>query len=525
MSQQPSKRQQAIYDAWENKNHNILIQAVAGSGKTTTLLGLIERTKGKTLYLAFNKSIQLETEQKFIDKGLEKRGKAMTLHSLGLMAIRESGVKFVIKNSKFYHLWKEMEKRHQPMINKAIKEIQKKGVERAAEALYMTMKDMNDFSRLFLTDTYSEIINILLEMDKFPVDNNTVKKLWMEFLQVRASSYTQPKVMIDFVDMLYIPVKFNLIIPIKPKYLMIDECQDLNLVQHKFIDNLVSQGDVVKWIAVGDRNQSIYGFTGAYPESFDKFLTKDNVIEMPLDINYRCARSIVSSANEVYDVMKAHKTDLGSVIIKDLGKIDSLSITPEQDQFLTSLFGDKSKYKDTMVICRNKRPLFNLYFTLLERDIPAKMMGEDILAAVVRMVKPYLDVKLSVIVDILQDELREFEEKANSNEEKAKLFYMKENYANFYIVYNKLCSPNHKGSDLIESFEKLFEDRENAITLCSIHKSKGLESKRVIVLNESLIPSPFAKKPSQIIQETNLKYVARSRAQEELILLEAEFNL
>ena len=325
--------------------------------------------------------------------------------------------------------------------------------------------------------------------------------------------------------MIYIPVKFNLNIPVKPKYLAVDECQDLNLLQHKFIDNLIAQGDVQKWIAVGDRNQSIYGFTGAYPESFDKFLSKDNVQEFPLDVNYRCAKGIVEQSNKVYDVMVAHKTEPGIVLKFDLGKFDTLAPTEEQDNFLKKTFADISKYKDTLVICRNKKPLFNFYFTLLERDVPVQIMGEDILASVIKLIKPYRQVDIRRIDEIVSQEIAEFEEKATTNEEQAKLFYMKETYANFYIVANKLCTPYQKGEELIASFEKLFEDKTNAVTLCSIHKSKGLEAKRVIILNESLIPSQFAKKPSQIIQETNLKYVARTRAQEELIFLETDFIL
>ena len=55
--------------------------------------------------------------------------------------------------------------------------------------------------------------------------------------------------------------------------------------------------------------------------------------------------------------------------------------------------------------------------------------------------------------------------------------------------------------------------------LCTIHKSKGLEADVVYILNEYLIPSKFAKSPEQIKQEQNLKYVARTRAKEELYFL------
>ena len=94
---EPSQRQLDIFSIWQNRNSNILINAVAGSGKTTTLLQLLELCKYKTLFLAFNKSIQEEIQQKIESRGL-KQGKAMTLHSLGLMAIRENCRKIKINN-------------------------------------------------------------------------------------------------------------------------------------------------------------------------------------------------------------------------------------------------------------------------------------------------------------------------------------------------------------------------------------------------------------------------------------------
>ena len=55
--------------------------------------------------------------------------------------------------------------------------------------------------------------------------------------------------------------------------------------------------------------------------------------------------------------------------------------------------------------------------------------------------------------------------------------------------------------------------------MCTIHKSKGLEHDTVYILNEFLIPSKYAMLEEQLIQENNLKYVARTRAKENLIFL------
>lgn len=76
---QLTKEQNAII----NSTGNIKINAVAGSGKTTTIIEYAaSRPKtGKILYLAFNKSVKLEAVRKFADKGLDNVT-VETAHSL-----------------------------------------------------------------------------------------------------------------------------------------------------------------------------------------------------------------------------------------------------------------------------------------------------------------------------------------------------------------------------------------------------------------------------------------------------------
>ncbi|MEO5562434.1 MAG: UvrD-helicase domain-containing protein, partial [Chitinophagaceae bacterium] len=66
-----------------NSTGHIRINAVAGSGKTTTIIEYAAtRPKGsKILYLAFNKSVKLEAARKFEARGLHNV-KVETAHSL-----------------------------------------------------------------------------------------------------------------------------------------------------------------------------------------------------------------------------------------------------------------------------------------------------------------------------------------------------------------------------------------------------------------------------------------------------------
>lgn len=208
-----SQRQQDIFDTWKNTDENILINAVAGSGKTTTLLQLLELCEHKTLFLAFNKSIQEEIQAKIDSRGL-RQGKAMTLHSLGLLAIRNSFRRWKINNGKNFDLIKKLQDNERTIFKKMTWEDKLK--------LSYNLMDMNDVSRLFLTDNINEIEVHFESMDKVMTINNQLIYLWEELVKLRNKSYEEPVVEIDFNDMIYLPVIKNLRIPIDPVYLMVD---------------------------------------------------------------------------------------------------------------------------------------------------------------------------------------------------------------------------------------------------------------------------------------------------------------
>lgn len=505
----PSTRQLTIYDTWDSTEQNILVQAVAGSGKSTTILELIKRSKGQCYYVAFNKSIKEEIETKFEKLGIpDSKAKAMTLHALGLAAVRNALYRIKVESSKNYKLYKSIEEQIRKETKGLLYEERTK--------LMFTLFDFLDISRLFLTDDFDEITTKMLMMDKIPFEHKKMQKFWEIFKQAREDEYmkdvNKETVMIDFIDMIYLPARLNLKIPFNPDFLFIDECQDLNLCQHKMIDNFISQGDIKKWIAVGDRNQSIYGFSGAYPESFDLFLTKDNVVELPLDICYRCPQTVIKSANFVYDVMEGFKQNQGKVYAYT-------NISLAEVQNILPVFANQ----DTIVICRNKNPLVKLLFSLLKENKPAKLFGDDILSSITNFLKNFKKDSIETAQEKIYRDLQHLVSKDNKTEqEKIKMYVLKENYENFLVFSKNLSkSPYETVETLITRVQSVFDNGtdKSIIKLCTIHKSKGLEADHVVIMNENLIPSKFAKSPSQLIQEKNLMYVARTRAKETLCFL------
>ena len=489
-----SERQQNIYDCWEEEDCNVVIESVAGSGKTTALFGLLERSEWRVLFLAFNKSIQLEIEEKLKNKGL-KNGKALTLHSLGLSAIK-TYYKPVINNNKKWEIINRFKRIHKTDLRRMSYKKQMN--------LIFTLMEMLDVYRIYYSNSFEILIEDMKAMGKYPEVNEELRDYWehiKELYQEMTFKEREESVEVDFLDMIFLPVVIDDInIPVKPYYLFIDECQDLNIVQHRFINKLIGQGDIKKWVAVGDKNQSIYGFSGSYSSSFNMFLNRDNTKSFPLDVCYRCSSKVLQEANNVYDVMDFYEgNETGNVgTIQDISEI--------QD--------------DSLVLCRNTAPLLKIYFELLGQERKVFIKGKDILTPTISFLKPYQKSKIQRVISETMKEIREVEDKKNDRE-RIRFYVLTNHLENFQILISNISLENNKVSELIYKLKQLsYQAKEpEAIELSTIHKSKGRESDVVYILEEDLIPSPFAITEDQLIQEQNLKYVARTRAKKELYYL------
>ena len=84
---------------------------------------------------------------------------------------------------------------------------------------------------------------------------------------------------------------------IKAKYpiVVIDEYQDLGLPLHRMILALMRKA-AVRIIAVGDPDQSIYGFTGAQPGLLRTLKSLPGIEPVHLKLNYRCADKIIAAS-------------------------------------------------------------------------------------------------------------------------------------------------------------------------------------------------------------------------------------
>ena len=89
------------------------------------------------------------------------------------------------------------------------------------------------------------------------------------------------------------------------RHVLVDEYQDTNATQYELLKALVGEQGI--FTAVGDDDQSIYGWRGATIENL-KRLPQDypNLKVIPLEQNYRSTGAILTAANNVIEIGRAH---------------------------------------------------------------------------------------------------------------------------------------------------------------------------------------------------------------------------
>lgn len=470
-----SKYQEDIFRAYDETEDDLLIQAVAGSGKTFTITKLSERARGKTLFLAFNKSIAEE-----IGKKVPSYVDAMTLHSLGCKTIMKKfgGVK--INPSKTYgFISKNMKKWEIP--------------EKEKGQTFFIVDRLVDLYRLTMCKSRGELVSVAMDLGLFFTEEH------LDFAETVLKQLERanriPKE-IDFTDMIYLPAtspRYNL-----PQYenVFIDECQDLNNAQHTLVDRLTKRSRVVY---VGDEYQAIYGFAGANTQSFDRLRNKKGIQEMPLSVCYRCPQEVIKRARKIYPVIEAFPDNPEGVV-------------EEGWDFVEAEEGD-------MVICRNMKPLIPIYFEMILDDKKAYIRGREIGQSLIRLLKPYSKKTLFQMADGLAKELKKVELELKSrgiSKPKKHPTYdgLAERIGAIMIISKKYATV----PSMIKLLEEMFTDDEReGVLLSTIHKAKGLEADNVFFVNKHLIPSKYATTQEQYEQENNLLYVATTRAKKRLI--------
>lgn len=507
---QLSQQQIDVINWAKSQTGSMILEARAGCGKTTTLLELVKHLPGETFIGAYNKSIAEELKAKLAAAGITfPAATAGTLHSAGFQAWRKVATNVKTDAKKVWtitgNILKEAAKKGEDCDLESMETFVVKAVSLAKQQAFGVVVPFEDKSHWFdLVEHFG--------LEEELADGASIEDGIDWAIKVYRMSLDMDREVIDFDDMILAPLVHKAKIWQKD-WVLLDEAQDTNPARRALAFAMLKP-KTGRLVAVGDPAQAIYGFTGASHDSLEQIQEQMGAIKLPLNVTYRCPKSIVALANTWVKDIVAHPTaPQGSV------RTTYLSTDPGMPSF----WEEKFTAKDA-VLCRNTKPLVELAYSFIRRSIACRVEGRDIGQGLLKLARKWKVNTLNAVENNLnawmEKEIQKWmakgrEEMAASVEDRVTTILL--------IIDNLRAEGKTNLQDLVDFIQGLFGDTQDGqqqpcLTLSTVHKSKGREWDRVFLLGRNkYMPSKYAKKAWQRTQEDNLQYVAVTRAKKELV--------
>jgi DNA helicase-2/ATP-dependent DNA helicase PcrA len=505
----PSKYQQAIFDWLAAGSGNAIVSAVAGSGKTTTLVEASRRLGNKRLFFAaFNRHIVSTLKAR-----LPQDAHCRTIHSVGYgCLVRKFGRKPEVREGKYRHYCKAVSHRMHDRLQNEYEAglLHIRDTEDipppppTPDQIYAQLDALVTLCRCTLVEVgnlralYELIAHFAIDC---PIDIGRVQPV-VRYILDQGLRDAEEHCAVDYLDMIWLPHIWKLM-PESYDWIFVDEAQDLNAAQLALVRKMSDAG--TRLLFVGDPRQAIYGFAGADSQSYYKIREFTKATEFPLSICYRCADRVVELAQGlVPEIEPAPDAPEGEV--QEIPESQILSYVREND----------------LVLSRRTEALFAMCLNLLSNRIRAYIKGKELgasLVAIIEQIEAEPDFKFPGFIEslnrFLDESVLKLKEKPDSERQ---IDDLKDQIASIEVCYTSFSVKSVL--QLKAEIKALFDDRQAAVTLSTIHKAKGLENKRVFILDYDSLPLRWEnQKDWQYTQELNLKYVAVTRAQASLFLV------
>ena len=471
-----------------NSDGDCRINAVAGSGKTTTLIefAAAKPTKAKMLYLAFNKSVKLEAARKFAARGLHNV-KVETAHSLA-----------------YKHIVHKHNYKVRPHGYKTYEIVDLLGLSGNGEkhAEYIIANHISKYITYFCNSSKAKVqeLNYLdtISDAKALSFATTFYKYIEDGTRLLLSKMDKGEIEIthDF----YLK-KFQLAKPVLHyDYILFDEGQDASAAM---LDIFLHQ-KAIKLI-VGDTHQQIYGWRYAVNS-----LEKTDFRTFHLSTSFRFRQHIADLANEMLK-WKKH-----------LGKYEPVAITgkgtaTEEISKATIARTNLGLLLNAINFITDNRKVKHIYF---EGNINSYTYADD--GASLYDVLSLYNANHGQIRDKLiksmndLDDLEEYIEKTEDVQLAMMVEIVKE-YGNEIPGIIKSLKELHTGDEERNKAEMIFS---------TVHRAKGMEYDVVYLVNDFIKESDLEKSNSakqeatfdisKLNEEINLLYVAVTRTKNKL---------
>lgn len=316
------------------------------------------------------------------------------------------------------------------------------------------------------------------------------------------------------------------------RYVFVDEYQDCGCIQHVIFKFLVEKGLI--GIAVGDVNQSIYGFAERFPKYLISLISDKNFEYFELNKNHRCHESIseyslclYNASNYIPSETRVYKISLVGAE-QEIAKIIDCYLNRIKVKY------DISYNSNVAILCRSnfsverfssfiKTPCKVFKETELDRDMSewGRFFRELLISVfdsstfAVDFVEQYYSLEfeqnlylkaLNLCSSIFSSNVSNICTQEDNILSLAKLIYpSKKNTKSIDILHSVLSS-----IDLLNTYIPASDEEINIMTL---HKSKGLEFDAVFHMDmyKYIIPNEYGDDSAKQ-QDLNLHYVGITRA-------------
>jgi DNA helicase II / ATP-dependent DNA helicase PcrA len=480
---------------------NHCLRARAGTGKSSTMVELVDdytkQFPQHTITLcAFNRSAAVDLGSKLKEHGhLDwKVVNASTIHALGYSLLKYP-YKSVVDNNKVRNLVKEQ--------NGEIYREQAHNIARLVS--FAKLEGFGFFNDVQINDSHAWYrIADHYDINGFD-DTTTLDSVVLAAQHIYRLSLAQTDV-IDYNDQILLPLVKNIRVRWPKDLLIVDEAQDTGRARQALIRKFVREKSGTL-IVVGDDRQGIYGFAGAQSDALEQWAKIKNTTVWPLTVCWRCPRTVLREAQRlVPDIEWAPDAIEGEVVRK--------GTLPEQHR------------PTDAILCRNTAPLIETAYALLRKGVACKVEGREIGEGLLRIINRWSKVStIAAFLNKLEDDRSREVQKAIAKGNEAKEQEVNDRCETLVHLCNVCLDRKQTGLDDLRAFvDSIFADdvtKSGIVTLCTYHRAKGREWSRVYLLqHSSRCPSKWAKQQWQKEQESNLAYVAITRAREILTYVE-----
>ncbi len=361
--------------------------------------------------------------------------------------------------------------------------------------------------------------------------------------------------------------------------ILMDELQDTNRLQWRLV-NLIRTPDA--FFAVGDINQSIYGFRHADPAVFEEY--RDNLAATGATIddlreNYRSRQQILDAVAHALDgqpgieprpliAVKEFPPAIGPIVERLVGASPEIEASLVADRIRQLVDAGECEYQDIAILVRSLNSLDPFTRALDAFNIPFITTGgrtfldareiRDLMALLAALVNPLDEIALvgvlrGPLVGLSDDEIFRIGKTGWQEVFQAKFGHLRQDYsvlpidpsltprarANVDKLFSYIRRDHRPLAEILDDLEYLSEaeaappEAGNVVQLMSIHAAKGLEFKVVFVsaLHRGVDSSTRgiawrnpatgespSAKNDSKPEENRLLYVAMTRAEERLFL-------